>query len=144
MADILLIIISASIGILFSFLRELHFQEFIYLNTNCDNKSKLTRIRGNNQKELYLHLIRGTFTDVKKELDGNKLIITFYMSNLSERIYRLQTPFGAPIYYFHNENVWIRGRRLSSVKYLDKALLSIDGNIFKRKRESKIENMFHY
>ncbi len=144
MADILLIIISASIGILFSFLRELHFQEFIYLNTNCDNKSKLTRIRGNNQKELYLHLIRGTFTDVKKELDGNKLIITFYMSNLSERIYRLQTPFGAPIYYFHNESVWIRGRRLSSVKYLDKALLSIDGNIFKRKRESKIENMFHY
>lgn len=144
MADILLIIISASIGILFSFLRELYFQEFIYLNTNCDNKSKLTRIRGNNQKELYLHLIRGTFTDVKKELDGNKLIITFYMSNLSERIYRLQTPFGAPIYYFHNENVWIRGRRLSSVKYLDKALLSIDGNIFKRKRESKIENMFHY
>ena len=144
MGNILIIIISASIGILFSFLRELHFQEFIYLNTNCDNKSKLTRIRGNNQKELYLHLIRGTFTDVKKELDGNKLIITFYMSNLSERIYRLQTPFGAPIYYFHNENVWIRGRRLSSVKYLDKALLSIDGNIFKRKRESKIENMFHY
>lgn len=144
MADILLIIISASIGILFSFLRELHFQEFIYLNTNCDSKSKLVRIRGNAQKELYLHLIRGSFSDVKKTLDGNKLIITFYMSNLSERIYRLQTPLGAPIYYFHNENVWIRGRRLSSVKYLDKALLSIDGNIFKRKRESKIENMFHY
>lgn len=144
MADILLIIISASIGILFSFLRELYFQEFIYLNTNCDNKSKLTRIRGNNQKELYLHLIRGTFTDVKKELDGNKLIITFYMSNLSERIYRLQTPFGAPIYYFHNENVWIRGRRLSSVKYLDKALLSIDSDMFKRKKKSKIEDMFHY
>ena len=144
MADILLIIISASIGILFSFLRELHFQEFIYLNTNCDNKSKLTRIRGNNQKELYLHLIRGTFTDVKKELDGNKLIITFYMSNLSERIYRLQTPLGAPIYYFHNENVWIRGRRLSSVKYLDKALLSIDSDMFKRKKKSKIEDMFHY
>ena len=144
MADILLIIISASIGILFSFLRELYFQEFIYLNTNCDNKSKLTRIRGNNQKELYLHLIRGTFTDVKKELDGNKLIITFYMSNLSERIYRLQTPLGAPIYYFHNENVWIRGRRLSSVKYLDKALLSIDSDMFKRKKKSKIEDMFHY
>ena len=144
MGNILIIIISASIGILFSFLRELHFQEFIYLNTNCDSKSKLVRIRGNAQKELYLHLIRGSFSDVKKTLDGNKLIITFYMSNLSERIYRLQTPFGAPIYYFHNENVWIRGRRLSSVKYLDKALLSIDGNIFKRKRESKIENMFHY
>ena len=144
MGNILIIIISAVCGILFFLIRHLQFTEFIYINTNCDNKSKLTRIRGNNQKELYLHLIRGTFTDVKKELDGNKLIITFYMSNLSERIYRLQTPFGAPIYYFHNENVWIRGRRLSSVKYLDKALLSIDRDIFKRKRESKIENMFHY
>lgn len=144
MGNILIIIISAVCGILFFLIRHLHFTEFIYINTNCDSKAKLVRIKGNAEKELYLHLIRGTFTDVKKELDGNKLIITFYMSNLSERIYRLQTPFGAPIYYFHNESVWIRGRRLSSVKYLDKALLSIDRDIFKRKRESKIENMFHY
>ena len=144
MSDILLIVIFLVIGILFFLIRHLHFTEFIYINTNCDSKAKLVRIKRNAQKELYLHLIRGSFTDVKKNLDGNKLIITFYMSNLSERIYRLQTPLGAPIYYFHNENVWIRGRRLSSVKYLDKALLSIDSDMFKRKKKSKIEDMFHY
>lgn len=115
-------------------------------NTHLSDIDSLERIRGKYKKELYNNVIRGNLisTTINNSVRDSYTVhvINFRMDNCRGEIYRIQTKYGAPIYYFTQYNLWIRGRRHAAVKYLDKVLNSYSQGITDFKETSKITDLF--